>query len=94
MQSSSHRSKPTSILSKKIRNIYSRSVVPTNISPKSELSHRKRHTVRRKPQLSNSPGFFDKIKRLFTVRRRDAIINPEMSMIRNPLFKGGRRSRL
>ena len=86
----SARSKPKGILSKKIRNIYSRSVVPSDAN---ELSQKSRRSVSRKPRASNSPGVLDRIKRFFTLKRRDAPVEPMMTMVRNPLLsKGGRKT--
>jgi hypothetical protein len=74
------------------------SVVPIN-SKADELSKFSKTTLKKKPTVSaSSPGFFRNLMSRFT-RRRDATIEPAMSitMTNNPLngskSKGGRKSR-
>ena len=68
----------------------SSAVVPTS-SNKDELSKFSRTTIKKKPTAAaSSPGFFRNFMSRFT-RRRDATIEPAMSitMTNNPLNKGG-----
>ena len=74
------------------------SVVPMN-SKADELSKFSRTTLKKKPTTSaSSPGFFRNLMSRFT-RRRDAPIEPAMTMTNNPLnkskggIKGGKKSK-
>ncbi len=74
------------------------SVAPITSSAKDELSKFSRTTLKKKPSASaSSPGFFRNLMSRFT-RRRDAKIEPAMSitMTNNPLIgsksKGGSSS--
>ncbi len=69
--------------------IFSRaSVAPITSGVKDELSKFSRTTLKKKP--TSSPGFFRNFLSRFT-RRRDAIIEPAMTMTSNPLNKGGKK---
>ena len=70
--------------------IFSRaSVAPITSGVKDELSKFSRTTLKKKPTMS-SPGFFRNLMSRFT-RRRDAKIEPAMTMTNNPLNKGGKK---
>ena len=72
--------------------IFSRaSVAPITSGVKDELSKFSRTTLKKKPTDSaSSPGFFRNLMSRFT-RRRDAKIEPAMTMTNNPLNKGGKK---
>ena len=91
---SKSKTKPKPGFKRRISYIFSRSsVVPVN-SKSDELSKFSRTTLKKKPTQYKSPGFFRNLMSRFT-RRRDAPIEPAMTMTSNPLnkSKGGRKSR-
>ena len=92
---SKSKTKPKPGFKRRISYIFSRSsVAPITSGVKDELSKFSRTTLKKKPTQYKSPGFFRNLMSRFT-RRRDAPIEPTMTMTSNPLnkSKGGRKSR-